>query len=185
MAHETALANRAALELLELQPSDHVLEVGFGHGRTLARVAAQVPQGFVAGVDACARMVKMAGRYNRQLIAQGRVELRAGDSESLPYPDGRFDKVYTVHTLYFWPNPVSHLREIARVMKPGARFVLAFRAKDDDVLARYPASVYTFYAEEEVERLLEQAGFREIRLIRRLLTPTKPASFAVTQRPSA
>ena len=52
MAKETAGANTAAVRLLELQPTDHVLEVGFGHGCTIEQVARLVPQGFVAGVDA-------------------------------------------------------------------------------------------------------------------------------------
>ena len=42
-----------------------------------------------------------------------------------------FDKVYTVHTLYFWPQPLNYAREIARVSKPGGRFVLGFRTGGD------------------------------------------------------
>jgi hypothetical protein len=45
MAIETASLNSQALELLGLQPSDRLLEVGFGHGRTIRLAAAQVPQG--------------------------------------------------------------------------------------------------------------------------------------------
>jgi ubiquinone/menaquinone biosynthesis C-methylase UbiE len=102
MAAETASVNERALALLECRPDDHVLEIGFGHGRTLARVATLVPAGFVAGVDVSEEMVRMASSRNRQFIAEGRVEVQRADSTQLPYPEGRFDRVYAVHTLYFW-----------------------------------------------------------------------------------
>ena len=80
MARETVTANETALELLELQPADHVLEVGFGHGAMIARVAAAVSGGRVAGVDPSAEMCRMAGRRNRRAVASGKVELRRGRS---------------------------------------------------------------------------------------------------------
>src|SRR5262245_38088427 len=112
MAAETAAVNENALELLKLRPADHVLEVGFGHGRTLARAAALVPAGFVAGIDASEEMVRMARHRNRQGIKEGRVEVQRADSACIPYPDGCFDRVYAIHTLYFWADPHVHLREI-------------------------------------------------------------------------
>src|SRR5262245_3133438 len=126
MAAETAATNEKALELLAFRPDDHVLEVGFGHGRTLARAATFVPMGFVAGVDVSEAMVRMATYRNRQFLKQGRIEVKRANSAQIPYPDARFDRAYAIHTLYFWPDPYIHLREIFRVMKPGARFVLGF-----------------------------------------------------------
>ena len=101
MAVETASVNEKALELLEISPPDHVLEVGFGHGRTIARAAALASAGFVAGVDVSEQMVRMARRRSRRLIEGGRVELQLADSARIPYPDGIFDRVYAIHTLYF------------------------------------------------------------------------------------
>lgn len=71
-------------------------------------------------------MVRMATQYNQRAINEGRVALLLADSRALPYPEGSFDRVYAVHTLYFWHDPQRHLQEIYRVMKPGARFVLTF-----------------------------------------------------------
>ena len=48
MALETATPNRRALDLLKLDEKSRVLEVGFGHGHTLARAAELAPKGFVA-----------------------------------------------------------------------------------------------------------------------------------------
>ena len=78
MARETASENAMALELLELQPDDQVLEIGFGHGRTLGRAAEIVQNGLVAGVDQSEAMRKVAARYNRDFIVQRRIELNEG-----------------------------------------------------------------------------------------------------------
>lgn len=157
MARETATANEAAVELLELKPTDRVLEVGFGHGATIARLAAAVSGGFVAGVDPSAEMCRMAARRNRRAVAGGRVELRQASAEAIPYPGGTFDKVLAVHTVYFWPDLGRPLREIARVLKPGGRLVLA-RRTDPAAAGQFPPSVYRFPSDGEIEDALRRSG---------------------------
>ncbi len=166
MAAETARENEVALELLELQPRDHVLDIGCGHGRTLTHAARAVPEGFVAGVDVSERMVRMATRYNAEAVQRGHVEVRRADSSRIPFPDRRFEKVCAVHVLYFWPDPLAYLREIHRVMKPGARLVLGFRSSEDTrAMADLPASIYRFYSSRELLALLEAAEFADVRVV--------------------
>src|SRR5215471_2910601 len=73
MSHETAALNASVLGALELQPTDRVLEVGFGHGRTIERAAAIVTNGFVAGIDVSETMVRMAARRCRRFLERERV----------------------------------------------------------------------------------------------------------------
>lgn len=165
MGFETAAENCFALKTLEIQPTDHVLEIGFGQGRAIHKAAKAAFQGFVAGVDPSEQMVRIASRNNRRVIADGRVELKVASSGRLPYPNQRFDKAFSVHTVYFWTNPAEDLREIARVLRPDARFVLGFRPKDARAKEEFPTSVYTLYAAEEVQSLLENCGFQHIQII--------------------
>ncbi len=166
MALETAGANQTAVELLELRPTDHVLEVGFGHGATVARVASAVSRGHVAGVDVSEEMLRLASCRNRVEIDRGLVALRLASAERLPYPDGRFDKVLSVHTLYFWHEPERALSEIRRVLKTPGRFVLAWR-HDPQALRSFPETVYRFHDEERVLELLARAGFPSVRIVHR------------------
>jgi ubiquinone/menaquinone biosynthesis C-methylase UbiE len=166
MARETVTANETALGLLDLQPADHVLEVGFGHGATIARVAAAVSRGFVAGVDPSPEMCRMAARRNRQPVASGSVELRQASVEALPFPDDSFDKVLSVHTLYFWPDLFRPFAEIQRALKPGGRLVVAYRS-DPAAAQSFPAPVYRFRGEAEVEDALRTSAFSEVRTLRR------------------
>ena len=166
MALETAADNARAVELLAPRSVDHILEVGFAHGRTIQFVANLAKNGFVAGVEISERMLRMASRFNRGLIEQGRVELKLGKGIEIPYGDALFDGVFSVHTLYFWRNPRDTLAEIRRVMKADGRLVLGFRSGEDPGIVRdFPASMYRFYRREEVEGLLEDAGFGEVSLM--------------------
>lgn len=162
MAWWTRGANEFVVEQLDVQPADQVLEIGFGHGRTIGLLAKGAPQGFVAGVDHSETMLKQASGRNRGLIEAGRVVLKLGSVSQIPYEDGRFDKACSVHNVYFWPSPVDDLREIRRVMKEGGRLVIGFRIKDDSehgLQAYGPAGNISV---DEIERWLEQAGFHDV-----------------------
>jgi ubiquinone/menaquinone biosynthesis C-methylase UbiE len=168
MSVETARDNEITLNHLELTPTDSVLEVGFGHGRTLAHVAERVSEGFVAGVDISPGMLRMAARHNRRSLHAGKMELAQTDASQAPFSDGRFDKVYSVHTLYFWSNPAVQFREIWRVLKGGGRFVLCFRY-DEEATKQFPTPIYTFYDVQAVLKMLAEAGFDHLQTDRQQL----------------
>jgi SAM-dependent methyltransferase len=171
MAHETAAANRIALDLLDLQPGDQVLELGFGHGRSLAMAAQMAAGGFVVGIDHSKLMLQMARSRNRYDLRTGRMELILGDTERIPYPDGRFNKVFAVHTIYFWPDMNRQLEEIGRVMSNKARLVLGYRPADDPgFAAEFPESIYNIRSIEEVEIQVKKAGLSDIQTTRRELS---------------
>lgn len=162
MSFETAAANDEALARLEVKKGDRVLDVGCGHGRTVERAAEMVGDGLVVGVDASEEMLRMATRRCQHLIDAGRVRVALADSASIPYPDESFDKLVTVHTLYFWDDPRRHLRELHRVLRIGGRMVVGFHGKETAVAASFPASVYSFYGVEDVLALLREVGFDDV-----------------------
>jgi ubiquinone/menaquinone biosynthesis C-methylase UbiE len=91
MAAETAAVNKRTLEILAPpEPDSRLLEIGFGHGRTMARAAELASKGFVAGIDLSADMVRMCRSRNRGAIAQGLIEVELANSDNIPYPDAHF-----------------------------------------------------------------------------------------------
>jgi SAM-dependent methyltransferase len=159
MFYETAAENDRTLRIMNLRPDDRVLEIGFGHGRTLASAAKTLPQGFAAGLDVSPLMVKTATEHYRDLVQQKRIEFKLMDGNTIPYRDSTFDQCYAVHSLYFWPDPARLLREIRRTLKPNGKVVLCFRY-DAEALASFPASVYQHHTPQEVLALLQEAGFK-------------------------
>jgi SAM-dependent methyltransferase len=159
MESETAEVNRRAAGLLSPRSQDQVLDIGTGHGRTLALLAASADQGQVVGIDHSPVMCARAARNNRTLIARDRVRIEQASSKALPFGTGTFDAALSVHTIYFWDPAEPHLAEIARVLRPGGRFVLAFRPAGAPGTEQFPAPVYRFRSAAEVTALLGRAGF--------------------------
>jgi protein-L-isoaspartate O-methyltransferase len=98
--------NERAVERLDLDPSDSVLEIGFGGGVATARILART-RDFVAGIEISDAVIEHARRRFRDEIERGRLEVKLGPVVGIPYEDARFDRVLTVRTIYFWPDPTG------------------------------------------------------------------------------
>lgn len=157
---ETAAVNDVAIELLDPGQGMRILEIGFGPGRTLGRLAAAGAD--VAGVEVSDSMLDAATRRNAAAVAAGRVQLHRGDGTTLPLADGGMDAVIGVHTVYFWPDPPATLAEIVRVLRPGGRIVLALRTADHPIPRRFDRTVYRVPTTEQAVDWLRIAGFTDV-----------------------
>ena len=160
MARETWADNVKAIEMLNIQPGDHILDIGCGHGRGLAELARRAPTGHIFGVDPSDLMAKIAVDRNRALVKAGRLAVAISTATDLPFPDASFDASLCVHVLYFWTDLHTGFREIARVLKPGARLALVFRSTQHAAAVQaFPPDVYRFPNLADVEAALAEAGF--------------------------
>lgn len=156
--------NCLAVDLLDVRPADRVLEVGFGHGKTLLELARRARDGFVAGIDFSAVMVRQAQWRNQELIRAGRVEVKLASVSNIPYPEAEFDKVCAVNTYPFWPDPADDLQEVRRVLRPGGRMVLAVRAREGDRDDGFNRIGFTARQLGEIEELVRRVGFQDVAL---------------------
>jgi ubiquinone/menaquinone biosynthesis C-methylase UbiE len=147
--------NDWTISLLDLQPADHVSEIGFGPGQAIKCAAQHVTHGFIAGVDLSPTMVEQAKRRNASYVRTGRVELRQGDVAALPYENASFDKIFAVNCIYFWPEPMRALREMHRVLKPQGLLAITVRVKQH--------APYSLYTGDKLTAMLSEAGFRQAR----------------------
>ena len=93
-----------------------VLEVGCGWGE-LAEWIARATAADVVAVDLSPRMVDLARERG--------VDARVGDVQELPFDDGEFDRAVAAWMLYHVPDLDRGLGELARVLRPGGRLVVA------------------------------------------------------------
>src|SRR5262245_54282584 len=140
------------IDLLNIQPHDRVLEVGFGPGVGIQLLARSASAGYVAGVDVSAEMVAQATARNAQAIESGRVDLRHGAVERLPFEDHTFDKTLAINAMQVWPDAVAGLREMRRVLKTGGRIALGF-------------TPYSGQPKSGVPELLSAAAFTEAHVV--------------------
>lgn len=101
-----------------------VLDLGFGDGRNLPLLRNMGMR--VHGIEITEGIVRSVDDRMRQL--QVACTLSVGTNADIPYPDATFDHVLACHSLYYiGPGTcfADNMREIARVMKPGARLVFS------------------------------------------------------------
>jgi ubiquinone/menaquinone biosynthesis C-methylase UbiE len=137
------------LELLDIKPTDSLLEVGSGPGRGLELAAAQAHAGRVVGVDPSETMLEMARNRNQVQIEAGRLELHRVSVEQLPFDDTSFDKAMTMNSLHLWSDPVGGLREIRRVLRPGGRIAVAITR-------------FSYASPDKFGQFLSDSGFTEV-----------------------
>jgi ubiquinone/menaquinone biosynthesis C-methylase UbiE len=149
--------------LARIQPGEQVLDVGCGTGTLAIEVARRVgATGRVVGIDPGTEQIARARtKAARRHVP---VEFQVGVIEQLAFPDQTFDVVLSTLMMHHLPASLKRqgLAEIARVLKPGGRMVIAdfTRPKDRQGQAR------RFHAGgsslPELAILVQEAGFSQV-----------------------
>jgi len=168
-----------------------MLDVACGTGDSTVAVArAAAPGSRVIGSDISTGMMSFVLEKARKAGVEDRITVEQGDCEDLPHADGEFDRVTCAFGVRNFEHKEKGLKEMHRVLKPGGKVVilelsvpgnpviaalygLYFKrilpfigglVSGDNAAYKYlPASVYAFPKPEAFSRMLEGAGFREVR----------------------
>ena len=161
----------ARLDRLALKPGDHVLDLGCGEGRHVHGVH-MLGGVHVTGVDLHEPSLEKAREGLDTLPASGAdSRIMTADAYHLPFGDGSFDAVICSEVLEHLHDYPAALREIARVLKPGGRFVgtvprawperiMWKLAPGKDGYADQPGGHLRIFDPEALRREVERAGFR-------------------------
>jgi ubiquinone/menaquinone biosynthesis C-methylase UbiE len=159
------------LDLVGIQTSSRVLDVGCGSGVTACFVA-ETYGALVSGVDLSEVMIDRAReRARRQGLADW-IDLQVGDVFDLPFEDGYFDVVIVESVLMPLPGDKGQaMKEMVRVLKLGGRMGANEGTIDPAVppvleakIAQHPA-MYGTFTPDNLRRLFEEAGLRVIELV--------------------
>ncbi|WP_161487702.1 class I SAM-dependent methyltransferase [Exiguobacterium sp. KRL4] len=122
------------INLLNVQKDDIILELGCGAGYAIERLVHQTAAKQIVGVDSSSAMLRSVQKRNKEAIRSNRVDILYGDLNKLAFQNEQFDKVFTIHTLYFWENISGTLADLYKVLKPGGHFVITFCDGKNDVI---------------------------------------------------
>lgn len=163
LGHVPTLQDRARYGRDELCPrfveGGTLLDVGCGAGGYLA--AMQALGWKVLGVD----LSPHAARIARESYG---VPVKVGTLETAGVPDRSMTVITMVHAIEHVPDPISHLRQCHRVLKPGGRLVLTTpnfaglmsRLFADDWMALDPPRHLWLFTPDTLRACVERAGFR-------------------------
>ncbi|HEY5153893.1 MAG TPA: methyltransferase domain-containing protein [Acidimicrobiales bacterium] len=125
--HVTVISARfgaPAMELLELQPGQRVLDVGCGSGATTCALAGQVgPDGEAIGADIAPSMVAAATDRARSLGC-GNARFEVADAQADELGPEAYDAVFSQFGVMFFADPAAAFANLRRSLTPGGR--LAF-----------------------------------------------------------
>ena len=114
------------VSLAEIKPSNSVLDVGTGTGVVALLAAKKTAEGGkVHGIDLSEGMLATARAKAEKLGLEEKVKFSQMDAENLEFEPETFDAVVSLFALLHFPNQLTALKEIYRVMRPGGRFVVA------------------------------------------------------------
>ena len=156
----------------ELKGGEIVLDLGCGAGLDLYFYAKAVgDKGRVYGLDISEDMVSKA-RRNMELVGIKNAEISVGESDNLPFNDNFFDVVASNGIYNLSPDKEAVMREVYRILKPGARTVFC------EIVLKEPLSEYERKShsdwfrciggalpEKEFLALMERVGFKNIEVI--------------------
>lgn len=155
-----AALQKTAVDALELDASDRLIDVGCGTGAAVRSAAATVER--AVAVDLSGEMV---ARGRELAAAMSNVELLEGDAESLPVADRAFTAVLCTTSFHHYPRPDHAVAEMARVLAPGGRLVIADMTTDTQIMRLLDTLLRHFQASHggcrragDIERLLSDAG---------------------------
>jgi ubiquinone/menaquinone biosynthesis C-methylase UbiE len=162
MGQNNAFLYRQAFHLMNIQPPDYVLELGFGHGKFLAQIVQKAAGGWVAGLDFSEDMVREAKNAHASLIEAGNLEIVQGAITAIPYKEHTFTKVFALNTLYFIDEPLRALQEMYRVLRHGGMACIGIRTASTMKNHSFTQHGFTCYELPQVEELFQQAGFKAV-----------------------
>ncbi len=152
-----------ALEAVELQGGERVLDLGCGTGQLEARLLARWPQLQITGVDVSPEML------NQALAMRLPVRWLAGEAAALPLADARFDVVACLSAFHYFRQPRAALAEMRRVLRPQGQLIVVDWCDDyltcklcSAWLQLTDPAFYKTYSLTECQAELQRAGFQVI-----------------------
>lgn len=150
---------QAVVEALDLQPTDHVLDIGCGDGSAIALMSHAK---HIIGLDQSDTMIAVSRNRNCAAVRSGRLSLRMGDMMALPFEVGAFDKFAAINILYFCTDVPAFIAGVRRVARPNARlaiYVTAAQSMRDWIFA--PPATHRHFTREQLAQELDRANVRE------------------------
>jgi ubiquinone/menaquinone biosynthesis C-methylase UbiE len=166
-----AMMNKGHIELttwgltyVTIDAHSSVLDVGCGGGKTINRLAKQVTDGKIYGLDYSSDMVEYSKKLNKKYIEQSKVEIVEGQVEKTGFSNNFFDLVTAIETYYFWPSLPDAFQEIKRILKPKGKLLMINELIKDGIYDEQQAEIIqkthvVLFPLKKIQSILQAAGF--------------------------
>jgi len=143
---------------------DRILDIGFGNGYLINLLAKKNKSDFY-GIEISEDMINVASKRNSRYIENNKMHLLSGSADNMPFKEDFFDKIYTVNTIYFWPDLDKGLQEVKRVLKKDGIFINAIYSKEWLNKLKYTEYGFSKYTPDEFKQAINRNGLEVIKVI--------------------
>jgi SAM-dependent methyltransferase len=147
---------RWAVDNLQIQPGDRILEIGGGRGVAAALICERLRGGEFVGLDRSAIAIGASRDLNGAHVASGKARFIKAALADAKLAE-RFHKIFAINVNVFWLAPANELVAIRRLLAPKGRFYLFYEPPSPAQLER---------AVKTCSRHLQDGGFRVERVLR-------------------
>lgn len=116
-----------ALELLDIQPNDRILEIGCGHGVAISVIGDLLDQGKIIGIDRSFDMVELARQKNRDHLKSGKAVIQPVSLDRADFGHQRFDRIFAINVSLFEQQADRGLDIIREALAPGGCLFVFFQ----------------------------------------------------------
>jgi ubiquinone/menaquinone biosynthesis C-methylase UbiE len=157
--------NLHTIAQLNLQPHEHIVEIGMGNGFFVQELFKKQPLIIYTGCDFSELMVQESIKNNQEWIDKNQARFFHAPAHDLPFIDESIDKIFTINTLYFWENPSQVINECHRILMPQGKLLICFRPKK--YMQHFPFTQYGFhmYSQEEAIELFATPGWQVVEVV--------------------
>lgn len=150
------------IRLLDLKHNETVLELGCGAGYATKLLLEQSSISLIVGIDISKTVLRSAAIRNRNEIKKGRTKFVENDVSHLNFPEMSFDKVFSIHSVYFWDNLQKSISEIYRVLKQDGMVVLTLSDGKSGVTWEWTNNLI----EQRIIPYMLDCGFQNVEILR-------------------
>lgn len=149
---------RTCIKIINQYPNSKVLDMGFGNGYMLSKIADTNSSISLYGIDISEDMVVAA----KKKFQHKNIQVNIGSVDNIVFEKKTFDIVYTINTLYFWNKPQQAFEEIFRVLKDDGIFIQFCYTKDFLDKIKYTKIGFNKMTNEEIVLLHQTVGFSSV-----------------------
>ena len=145
---------------------EEIVDLGCGGGRNVGELLKKYPGAKVTAIDYSEVSVQKATEYNAEAIRSGRCKVQQGDVSAITLPEEKYDLATAFETIYFWPGLEKCFAQVAKVLKPGAVFMIVNESDGtDETSLKYEKIIEGMkcHTIDEIEAALKGAGFSKVK----------------------
>lgn len=161
-----------AVEVLNIKPTDTILEIGCGTGILVEQIARKLTSGQITAIDQSPALIKMASKRNKEFILRRRVELLTTKFAKMQPGAHFYNKIFAFNVSLFWKNPIHELKLITSHLANEGVFYLFHQP---------PIEV----TKEVSKKAIEQLKSNDYEIVQTIFKRLKPVSaFCIISKPN-